>query len=134
MTDIPPLSLGPWLIESGRAFYALIWATALGAAWLISNLLRTRAGRAMRAVKNAGSTAASFGIHVGRTRLVAFLCAAVLASVSGWIYAHMLRFLNPTPFSLGLVQCLGDIIEIRSLRPNRRRSNNVTPIAPASYR
>ena len=36
-----------------------------------------------------------------RLKIVIFVYAALLASVSGWLYAHLQRFVNPTPFSLG---------------------------------
>jgi branched-chain amino acid transport system permease protein len=35
-------------------------------------------------------------------KVVIFLYAALLASLSGWLYAHLLRFVNPTPFSINL--------------------------------
>src|SRR6185436_5422812 len=34
-------------------------------------------------------------------KIVVFVYAALLACVSGWLYAHLQRFVNPTPFSLG---------------------------------
>jgi branched-chain amino acid transport system permease protein len=33
-------------------------------------------------------------------KIVVFLISAVLAAVSGWLYAHRQRFVNPTPFGL----------------------------------
>jgi branched-chain amino acid transport system permease protein len=33
-------------------------------------------------------------------KIVIFVHAALLASLSGWLYAHLLRFVNPTPFSI----------------------------------
>ncbi|MBS7698546.1 MULTISPECIES: branched-chain amino acid ABC transporter ATP-binding protein/permease [unclassified Chelatococcus] len=102
LSGIPPISIGPWAIESGRAFYVLIWVITLSAILLLSNMLNSRVGRAMRAIKNARETAESFGVDTARMRFVAFLYAAVLASVSGWLYAHMLRFLNPSPFNLNM--------------------------------
>jgi branched-chain amino acid transport system permease protein len=44
--------------------------------------------------------AESFGIDTARTKLALFVIAAGLASVSGWLYAHLVRFVNPTPFAL----------------------------------
>jgi branched-chain amino acid transport system permease protein len=35
-------------------------------------------------------------------KIVIFVYAALLASLSGWLYAHLLRFVNPTPFSLNI--------------------------------
>ena len=35
-----------------------------------------------------------------RLKIVVFVYAALLACVSGWLYAHLQRFVNPTPFGL----------------------------------
>ena len=44
--------------------------------------------------------AESFGVDGARLKIVVFVYAALLASVSGWLYAHLQRFVNPTPFGL----------------------------------
>lgn len=100
LSDIPPISVGPFALSSQTAMFALIWATVLLAMKLSSNLLDSRVGRAMRSIKNARQTAESFGIDTARLRLVIFIYASILAAFSGWIYAHMLRFVNPSPFDL----------------------------------
>src|SRR5208282_1330894 len=41
-----------------------------------------------------------FGVNAGRLKIVVFVYAALLACVSGWLYAHLQRFVNPTPFGL----------------------------------
>jgi branched-chain amino acid transport system permease protein len=46
--------------------------------------------------------AESFGVNTANMKVVIFLYAALLASISGWLYAHLLRFVNPTPFSINL--------------------------------
>src|SRR5690349_14117324 len=40
------------------------------------------------------------GVNAGRLKIVVFVYAALLACVSGWLYAHLQRFVNPTPFGL----------------------------------
>jgi branched-chain amino acid transport system permease protein len=44
--------------------------------------------------------AESFGVDTARMKIIIFVHAALLASLSGWLYAHLLRFVNPTPFSI----------------------------------
>ena len=44
--------------------------------------------------------AEAMGVNTPRQKIVIFLIAAVLASVSGWLYAHLQRFVNPSPFAL----------------------------------
>ncbi|WP_445489907.1 branched-chain amino acid ABC transporter ATP-binding protein/permease [Rhodopseudomonas sp. RCAM05734] len=100
MGGLPPVTIGTFALSDNSAFYYLIWVAVLGALWLSSNLLDSRPGRAMRALKGGIDVAEAMGVNTQRSKLIAFLIAAGLASVSGWLYAHMQRFVNPTPFGL----------------------------------
>jgi len=42
--------------------------------------------------------AEAFGVDAARLKIVVFVYAALLACISGWLYAHLQRFVNPTPF------------------------------------
>src|SRR5690606_38143663 len=64
-------------------------------------LLDSRPGRAIRALKGGGIMAESCGVVTDRFRILIFVYAAVLAGLSGWLYAHLQRDVNPTPFGLG---------------------------------
>ncbi len=100
ITGIPPVSLFGWEMKSGRDFYYLIWLVVLLAILAIRNLLDSRSGRAIRALKGGVVMAEAMGVDTARAKIVIFLIAALLASISGWLYAHLQRFVNPTPFSL----------------------------------
>lgn len=99
---IPPIEAFGWMLDTGRNMYGLIWICTLGAMLLTDNVLRSRIGRAMRAMKYNGEMAESFGVDAGRMKLFVFVYAALLASLSGWLYAHLLRFVNPTPFGINM--------------------------------
>ena len=43
---------------------------------------------------------ASLGVSLYRVRLVVFVIAALLAGLAGWLYAHMNRFVSPSPFEI----------------------------------
>ena len=100
ITGIPAVSLFGWELKSGREFYYLIWLVVLLAIVSIRNLLDSREGRAIRALKGGAVMAEAMGVNTPRTKIVIFLIAALLASISGWLYAHLQRFVNPTPFSI----------------------------------
>jgi len=87
-------------LTNSHDFYYLIWAALLGAIWLTSNLLDSREGRAIRALKGGTVMAESMGVDTARSKMVVFVIAALYACVSGWLYAHLQRFVNPTPFGL----------------------------------
>lgn len=100
ITGIPTISLFGWELKSGREFYYLIWLVVLLAIVSIRNLLDSREGRAIRALKGGAVMAEAMGVNTPRAKIVIFLIAALLASISGWLYAHLQRFVNPTPFSI----------------------------------
>ncbi|MED5618079.1 branched-chain amino acid ABC transporter ATP-binding protein/permease [Ideonella sp. BN130291] len=99
---IPPLQIAGWSLGSGRVLGGVIWAVLLLALWGLHNLLDSREGRAIRALKSGRVMAESMGVATARQRIKVFVLAAMLAAVSGWLYAHLQRFVNPTPFNLGL--------------------------------
>jgi branched-chain amino acid transport system permease protein len=98
--DIPPLSLAGVSLASSSAIYYLIWGILGGSMWLIANLLGSREGRAIRALRGGAAMMASLGVNLFRIRLVAFVLAALLAGMAGWLYAHMNRFVSPSPFDV----------------------------------
>ncbi len=100
VTGIPSLTLGPIELKNERHFCILIWVVTLGALFATHNLLDSRPGRALRAMKGCVDMAEAFGVDAARLKILAFVYAALLACVSGWLYAHLQRFVNPTPFGI----------------------------------
>jgi branched-chain amino acid transport system permease protein len=98
ISHIPPLSIGSLkMLDPGSIYYA-IWTAVVISALLTMNLLDSRTGRAIRALRRGHIAAEAFGVHAPRTKLLVFIYAAVLAGLSGWLYAHFARAVNPTPF------------------------------------
>ncbi|MFL9824067.1 ABC transporter permease subunit [Rhodoplanes sp. SY1] len=100
INGIPPLDvLGIPLIDARAVFYP-IWIAVILAVILSENLLDSRMGRAIRALRDGRLAAESFGIDTARVKLVVFVYAALLAGLSGWLYAHVQRAVSPSPFGL----------------------------------
>jgi branched-chain amino acid transport system permease protein len=100
INGIPVLNVFGWELESGRSIYYLIWVVVLLAVISVQNLLNSRPGRAIRALRGGGTMAEAMGINTAWMRVVIFVYAAVLAAISGFLYAHLQRAVNPTPFGL----------------------------------
>jgi branched-chain amino acid transport system permease protein len=104
LLGLPALTLGDFSFQSERRIYLLIWLAALLAALGVTRLLDSRPGRIMRALntnRGGGSTMPeAMGASTFRYKLIMFVVAALLASVSGWLYAHMQRSVNPSPFGI----------------------------------
>src|ERR1700730_14714369 len=98
ISAIPPLSVGPLKMLDPGAIYYTIWIAVLICALLTINLLDSRTGRAIRALRRGHVAAEAFGVQTPRAKLLVFIYAAGLAGLSGWLYAHFQRAANPTPF------------------------------------
>jgi branched-chain amino acid transport system permease protein len=97
---LPALNLFGLSLQDGRALYYLVWVFALAGAWGVKNLLDSRPGRAIRALNGGTVMAEAMGVSTFRYKVVIFVIAAMLASVSGWLFAHFQRTVNPSPFAL----------------------------------
>jgi branched-chain amino acid transport system permease protein len=87
-------------LEHMSQIYWLIWI-AVGLTLLASvNLLRSREGRAIRALRGGSVLVESLGIDSFRIKLALFVISALLAALAGWLYAHMQRFISPATFDL----------------------------------
>ncbi|WP_420104468.1 ABC transporter permease subunit [Bosea sp. (in: a-proteobacteria)] len=100
ISDIPPVSFfGVSLAPQERYFYLVATCLAgvmIGTTWL----LQSRQGRAIRALRGGRTLVTSLGIDEFRIRLGIFIVAALLAGLSGWLYAHSQRYVGPDPFSV----------------------------------
>jgi branched-chain amino acid transport system permease protein len=102
ISSIPPVQIGSFALVSSSQIYFLIWGIVVAVLLLGYNLLDSRIGRAMRALRGGNILVESLGISAFQIRLVTFVIAAFLASLSGWLYAHMSRFISPGPFDAGM--------------------------------
>ena len=94
------LSLFGFEFGKQRIFYALVWALVLIASFAVIRLLDSRSGRAIRALAGGSQMAEAMGVNTLRFKIGIFVLAALFASVSGWLYAHFQRTVNPSPFGL----------------------------------
>ncbi len=102
ITAIPPLSVGGYAFLSSQSIYYVIWTFVILVSIGAINLLDSRVGRGIRALRGGAQAAEAFGVNIVRAKLTVFVFAGVLAALSGWLYAHMQRSVNPTPFGLNM--------------------------------
>lgn len=68
---------------------------------IVLNLIRSRDGRAIMAIRDNLIAAESVGINITKYKLMAFSISAALAGVAGVLYAHNLNSLMATPKNFG---------------------------------
>ncbi|MFD1319806.1 branched-chain amino acid ABC transporter permease [Micromonospora sonneratiae] len=96
-----PESLGLYFpYERWQAWIAI--TGALLTLVLLGNLIRSRFGRNLRAVRDDEVAARLAGIHVGRTQVLAFVVSAGCAGLGGGLLAVLAQSVSPGAFSLTL--------------------------------
>ena len=94
---VPRLSFGPLVMDT-EYFYYLVLAIA-GACLLVQyNIARSRFGRNFLAIKMSEHAAASLGINVHGTKVMAFVVSAFFAGLGGALFAHQQNYVNPDTF------------------------------------
>jgi branched-chain amino acid transport system permease protein len=98
--SVPPFPLlGGIAVGGGRAArvanYYVAWGLVALALLVLSNLVESRVGRALRAIHGAEDAAASMGVDVSRTKLKVFVLSAVLAAVGGVFLTHFNAGIGP---------------------------------------
>jgi ABC-type branched-subunit amino acid transport system permease subunit len=80
--------------------YALLSLVIFGAAyWVVKTLERSWIGLSMDMVRTDETAAATFGIHIARWKVVAFMLGNFLAGVAGSVYGMMTGFVSPDNFT-----------------------------------
>jgi branched-chain amino acid transport system permease protein len=89
-----------WTIDSDRGFYFLCLTVAVLSTLVVLNLLRSPTGRAFVAVRDSEVSAQCMGIHLARTKTLAFAISAFFTGVGGALYAHKVTYLTPDQFGI----------------------------------
>ncbi|HWI37477.1 MAG TPA: branched-chain amino acid ABC transporter permease [Burkholderiales bacterium] len=89
-------------ITDARAWYYVLLAFAAATVLVSLNLLRSRTGRAWRAIRTRDTVAGALGISVHRAKLSAFVISSALTALSGCLFAYYRGFVSAEAFSLYL--------------------------------
>ena len=98
--SVPPFPLAAGIaVGGGRAGrvanYYVAWGVVALALLVLSNLVESRVGRALRAIHGAEDAAASMGVDVARYKLRTFVLSAALAAVGGAFLTHFNAGIGP---------------------------------------
>jgi len=96
---IPYLNIGSFVLNKDLEFFILVWVILVLLFIGIRNLVRSRTGRALCAIRESEYAAENAGIDCARLKLQAFIFSALLAGLAGGLYAFYVTFISPSPFS-----------------------------------
>ncbi|RYF71990.1 MAG: branched-chain amino acid ABC transporter permease [Comamonadaceae bacterium] len=99
ITNVPPLALGPWRLESMTAYYVFVLAVVTISLFAYRRLLASPYGLALRGIKGSEPRMQSIGYVPGAHLYSAFVLSAFIASLAGVLYVYYNRFVNPVASS-----------------------------------
>lgn len=109
--NVPPPSLGSFLINTEKRFYFLTLLMVVLAVGYARNLVRSRVGRAFVAIRDRDLAAEIIGINLFRYKLTAFAISSFYAGVAGALWVGFIRIVTPEHFPFHLsIQYLAMII------------------------
>jgi branched-chain amino acid transport system permease protein len=100
LRGVPQASFYGITLTSDREFYALSVAGLIATLIISRNLVRSRFGRAIRAISNDGLGAEMLGVHAARHKVQLFMVSAFFTSLAGSLYGLYLRVVTPGNFDL----------------------------------
>jgi len=101
INDIARPGLFGLSLDGALPYYYFVLAVALLLGALQWKLLRSPWGKAFTALRDNPIRAESLGIHIQAYTLLSFAIGAVYAGVAGALFASLVQFIEPAPFTVG---------------------------------
>lgn len=99
--SVPAAAVGSWKVRTERQFYYLLLAVWMAAGVFAANLVRSRIGLALMAVRDRDYAAQVLGIDLLKYKTLAFGLAALYAGAAGSLWAHYTRLITTEHFTVG---------------------------------
>lgn len=96
--SIPKPVIFGYKIKSSSAYYYLVLLIAIVVFVLLRNLINSKFGRNLKALRDDEISSEAMGIDVYRHKIAAFVISTGIAGVAGALYAHYMEFIDPTSF------------------------------------
>jgi branched-chain amino acid transport system permease protein len=97
---VPPFRVfGLTLSSGGHLYYVILPATALLFV-VVQNVIKSRFGRALTAIRQSEIAAEAMGLNVLRYKAMAFAASGFLGAVGGGLLATLSTYLDPAQFGI----------------------------------
>src|SRR5450755_3086569 len=95
-----PFSIFGYAFRGDRQYFYVVLAYVVASYLLVTNLMRTRDGRALVAIRDHYLSAEIMGINLTKYRTLSFGLAAFFAGLAGALMAHYTSFVSAEAFDL----------------------------------
>lgn len=101
INNIARPSLFGYSLEGNLAYYHFVLAMTIVLAVLLWGLLRSPWGKAFTALRDNPIRAESLGVDTRTYTLLSFAIGAAYAGIAGALFASLVQFIEPAPFTVG---------------------------------
>lgn len=98
--DFNHLEVGPWAFTKQQSWFWLVWGLVAVVAVLVRNLVRSRPGRAMQAIRDREAAAAVLGVAPAHYKVGAFVWSSALAALAGGLYFGFVEYTSPEEWAV----------------------------------
>ena len=100
--DFAALRIGPFLLSREQGMFILCWVILALVMLATANIVRSRSGRAMQAMRDHDLAAEVLGVRRLPTMMNAFIVSSLLAGLAGGLLGAQLQYIRPENFGLDL--------------------------------
>lgn len=100
--NIPPLSIFGLKLDTDLKYYFVVWIVVMVLMLISINLIRSRVGRALRALHSSEVAAEAMGVNTSRYKTNVFVLSAGFAGLGGALFALFQKYINPESFVLSV--------------------------------
>ena len=101
INNIARPSLFGMSLDGNLAYYYFVLGMTVLLAALLGGLLRSPWGKAFTALRDNPIRAESLGVNIQAYTLLSFAIGAVYAGIAGALFASLVQFIEPAPFTVG---------------------------------
>lgn len=94
------IRIGPLVFDAEWKFYYLCLGLLVVVLYGTINLLRSRTGRALIAMRDSEISAQSLGVNLPRYKAIVLALSGALTGLAGALYAHRVQFVTPDQFTI----------------------------------
>lgn len=81
-----------------KTTFTIVYIIAIITVLVVVNLINSTHGRALKSIREDEIAAQSMGVNIVKSKILAFIIAALFAGVAGGLYAHYFMYINPKSF------------------------------------
>jgi branched-chain amino acid transport system permease protein len=98
--SIPGVNIGPFALDSNHHLYFLVFPITLGLIYLSKNIIKSKLGRSLIAIRDSEIAAQAMGVNLTTYKTIAFAISGFYAGVAGSLLGLVVGYVSYESFGL----------------------------------